>query len=193
MIGITGVARSGKDTLYKLLEKKFLVKNIKCQRFALADNLKSDLKSFLIEKFDIDLDNITPQDKELIRPVMVAYGKCKRLKTNGRYWIELLDSKLNEKSYLPIITDIRYDEYEKDEYFWLKKEKNGLLIHVTRILNGKTIPPANEEEMQNDKKLYEKADYKFIWCTESNLDALYINNLNILEEIYTIYARSRIN
>jgi hypothetical protein len=193
MIGITGVARSGKDTLYKLLEKRFSQSNIKCQRFALADNLKNDLRSFILEKFDINIDNVSQEDKELIRPIMVAYGKCKRLKTNGRYWIDLLNNDLDKNNLLPIVTDIRYDEYEKDEYFWLKKEKLGILIHITRIFNGKVIEPANDEEYRNNKKLYEKADYKFIWCTESDLGLLYENNLNILEEIYQIYARSRIN
>ena len=40
MIGITGVARCGKDTFYSVLKKYLAEKNIKCERLAFADNLK---------------------------------------------------------------------------------------------------------------------------------------------------------
>jgi hypothetical protein len=115
------------------------------------------------------------------------------MQTQGRYWIELLNSKINEKDFLPIITDIRYQEYEKDEYFWLKKEKQGIMIHVSRVKNGKIILPANEEEAKNDKVLSELADYKIIWCTENNIDMLYNLYDKNIEEIYETYRRYRLN
>jgi len=191
MIGITGVARSGKDTLYSLIEKKLKDLNIKTKRYALADNLKHDLRDFIIQRFSIDIYSANLEEKELIRPIMVAYGKSKRMQTQGRYWIELLDSKINEKDFLPIITDIRYQEYEKDEYFWLKKERRGIMVHVSRVKNGKIILPANEEEAKNDKILSEFADYKIIWCTENNIDTLYSLYERNIEEIYEIHRRYR--
>jgi hypothetical protein len=193
MIGITGVARSGKDTLYNLIEKKLKQLNVQTKRYALADNLKHDLRDFIIQRFNIDIYTANLEEKELIRPIMVAYGKSKRMQTQGRYWIELLNSKINEKDFLPIITDIRYQEYEKDEYFWLKKEKQGIMIHVSRVKNGKIILPANEEEAKNDKVLSELADYKIIWCTENNIDMLYNLYDKNIEEIYETYRRYRLN
>jgi hypothetical protein len=193
MIGITGVARSGKDTLYSLIEKKLKELNIQTKRYALADNLKYDLRDFIIQKFNIDIYTANFEEKELIRPIMVAYGKSKRMQTQGRYWIELLNSKINEKDFLPVITDIRYQEYDKDEYFWLKKEKQGIMIHVSRVKNGKIILPANEEEAKNDKVLSELADYKIIWCTENNMDMLYNLYEKNIEEIYETYRRYRFN
>jgi hypothetical protein len=193
MIGITGVARSGKDTLYKLIEKKLNKESISTKRFALADNLKKDLKEFIITKFNIDIDIANSENKEIIRPIMVAYGKCKRKQTEGRYWIDLLDKELSSCSFIPVVTDIRYDEYPRDEYFWLSKEKKGFLIHISRAHEGKIVPPANEEEAKNDKVLAEKADYKMVWCTESNADILYsIYEKNIIE-IYEQYRRHTFN
>jgi hypothetical protein len=190
MIGLTGVARSGKDTLYSLLERKFKEKSINTKRFALADNLKKDLNNFIIEKFNINLYSISASDKELLRPILVAYGKSKRQQTSGRYWIELLNKEIIIQNELPIVTDVRYDEYEKDEYSWLKKEKKGILIHISRICNGKLIEPANDEEYRNNLRLIDKADYKFMWCTEPDLKNLYYKNESNLEEIYELYSRS---
>lgn len=193
MIGITGVATSGKDTLYKLIEKRFQKENIVTKRYALADNLKNDLKDFISDKFNINLNKSSGEDKEIVRPIMVAYGKCKRRQSLGRHWIDLLNKQIKEDKLLPVVTDIRYDEYEKDEFFWLKKEKNGFLIHISRVHNGKIIPPANEEENINNKILESKSDYKMIWCTESNMDILYSSYEKNLNEIYEQYSRSRLN
>lgn len=193
MIGITGVARSGKDTLYKLIEKKLAKESISTKRFALADNLKKDLKEFILNKFNINLDSCTPEEKEIVRPIMVAYGKSKRKQTEGRYWINLLDSELSISNIIPVVTDIRYDEYPRDEYFWLSKEKNGFLIHISRVHDGKIIPPANEEEYKNDKILSEKSNYKMIWCTESNSEVLYSTYEKNIIEIYEQYRRHIFN
>ena len=113
MIGITGVATSGKDTLFNFLYKKYKENNIVCQRFALADLLKKDLYVFIKMLFNIDLYLITPEQKELIRPILVVYGKYKRNASGGRYWIEKLNGEIlnylnRTKNLLPIVTDIRY-------------------------------------------------------------------------------------
>lgn len=196
MIGITGVATSGKDTLFNLISKFFLEKNLLTKRYALADFLKKDLENFIYEKFNINISNISSSDKELIRPIMVAYGKVKRNQTNGRYWIDNLNSILEKdmnNNIVPIITDVRYNEFEMDELFWLKKENKGFLIHVSRVLNGKIILAANEEELKNDKSLISAADYSLTWCTESNVDTLYNQYYKNLEEIYENYRRFNIN
>lgn len=192
MIGITGVATSGKDTLFKLIQAYFISKNLVAKRFALADILKKDLEPFVAEKFNLDIFNLDQETKELVRPILVAYGKIKRLNSNGRYWIEKLNPKIEEiknKKIIPIITDIRYQEYEKDECFWLKEEQNGLLIHISRFYNDKQIPPANLEEEKNDKILNKNSDYSISWRTEKNLDKLYEDYKSDLKNIYELYTR----
>lgn len=196
MIGISGVAKSGKDTLYFLLKRKFKEKyNKDTRRYALADSLKQDLRFFIINSFNIDLENLTPQEKELVRPIMVTYGKAKRSLTSGRHWISILEKEIeSDNSVIPIITDIRYCEYKDDECSWILNEKNGFLIHVSRLLaDGRLNPPANEEESLNDKILINKASFKLNWFTEPNNEILYKTYNQELENICSEYERSRSN
>jgi hypothetical protein len=196
MIGITGVARSGKDTFYSILSKYLDSKGLKSQRLAFADNLKKELRPFVKDNFKIDLNSCTPEEKEIVRPLMVAYGKCRRSQTQGQYWVSLLDEdvkKLQKENTIPIITDVRYIEYKGDEYSWLKKY-NGILIHLSRKLDdGSLIQPANIEEKANDNKLKNVADLTISWetCLDSNF--LYELIEKNLEKIYELYRRSRIN
>ena len=96
MIGLTGVARSGKDTFYSILKKYLEEKGIKSQRLAFADALKNELYDFTKDKFKIDLLDCTPENKEIVRPLMVAYGKCRRIQTEGKYWTSTIQPEVNE-------------------------------------------------------------------------------------------------
>lgn len=187
MIGITGVARSGKDTFYTILKKFFKLKGIDSERIALADELKKELGDFVEKKFKIDLNKCDGSEKELIRPLMVAYGKCRRVQTDGKYWTSIVESKIKElkiKNIIPIVTDIRYIEYKEDEYAWLKKH-NGILIHISRKLeDGSFVPPANIEEKSNDTKLKAVADFTIFWETCQDTNALYELTIKNLEKIY---------
>lgn len=187
MIGITGVARSGKDTFYSILKRYLKEKNLESQRIALADELKKELGDFVDKKFKIDLNKCDGSDKELIRPLMVAYGKCRRVQTQGKYWTSLVDSKVKElkkNNIIPIITDIRYIEYKEDEYAWLKSH-NGILIHLSRKLDdGSLVQPANIEEKSNDNKLKAVADLSICWETCQDTNFLYELTQRNLRNIY---------
>ena len=187
IIGITGVARSGKDTFYSILNKYLEEKQIKSERLAFADDLKKELNDFTKEKFKIDLFKCDGPDKELVRPLMVAYGKCRRSQTEGKYWTAQLDikvEKLLEEAIIPIITDVRYIEYKDDEYSWLKSH-NGILIHLSRKLDdGTLILPANIEEKANDNKLKAVADFSICWETCQDTNFLYELMQKNLRNIY---------
>ena len=187
MIGLTGVARSGKDTFYSILKKYLEEKGIKSQRLAFADALKNELYEFTKDKFKIDLFNCTPEDKEIVRPLMVAYGKCRRSQTEGKYWTSTIEPEVNAlttSNQMPIITDVRYIEYKDDEYSWLKSH-NGILIHISRKLNdGSFVPPANVEEKSNDNKLKAVADYSVSWETCQDVNFLYELMQKHLKNIY---------
>jgi hypothetical protein len=187
IIGISGVATSGKDTLCQLIIEHFKNKNIESKRLALADKLKEDLYSFVKEKLDINLFNPSKEEKSIVRPFLVSYGKIKRILSEGKHWTNLLNKDLEElmdNNINPIITDIRYSEYDEDEFFWLK-EKNGILIHITRTdENNEPIEPANKEEHFNDKKLRDLADIRYSWSTEKQMCNLYGKHISLLEEIY---------
>jgi hypothetical protein len=187
MIGISGVARCGKDTFYSILKKYLEEKGIKSERLALADSLKKELNLFTKEKFKIDLFKCNDQEKELVRPLMVSYGKCRRVQSEGKYWTSELEPKIKElikNKIIPIITDVRYIEYKDDEYSWLKSH-NGILIHLSRRLDdGSLVPPANIEEKANDNKLKAGADFTICWDTCKDTNFLYELMQKNLKNIY---------
>tara|TARA_Y100001938_G_scaffold19271_1_gene23982 strand:+ start:131 stop:697 length:567 start_codon:yes stop_codon:yes gene_type:complete len=165
VIGLAGVAGSGKDTFYSILSSK-----IKAKRFSLADKLKEEVKPWCWKHYGIDPLNCHRHEKELIRDFLVFHAKHMRQKTNGRHWIDKInnDIKNSEEKY-KIITDIRYDDYGNDEVSWLKRELGGVLVHVSMVKeDGVLVPPANSEEARNNPKLIEKADYKVVWPYQKN-------------------------
>lgn len=160
VIGLAGVAGSGKDTFYSILSSK-----INAKRFSLADKLKEEVKPWCWKHYGIDPLNCHRHEKEMIRDFLVFHASYMRAKTNGRYWVNRIQEavKSSQEKY-KIITDIRYDDYEMDEVSWLKDELGGTLIHISMIgEDGESIPPANSEEARNNPKLIEKADFKVKW------------------------------
>lgn len=174
-IFLSGVATSGKDEFALQAIEFFKSKGLKAKRFALADNLKLDMSPFLYDSFGIDIFNCSKEDKEIVRPLLVAFGCAKRKTSQGKYWINFIENDLRHEeiygdSDIAIITDIRFAEYEEDEALWASE--TGTLIHITRIENGAEIQPANEEERRNDPRLSKFASI-FIKIETMQKDRLY--------------------
>ena len=179
-VGIGGVAGSGKDFFFQLLKRCLEAKKgdewleskyvLKAHRYSLADSLIKEINEFTECKYGINSLSCSPEDKEKIRPLMLFHGLMMRSMSEGRYWIEQLEKKI-EKEMLEgfmCITDIRYDEHEKDEVHWIKKEKNGILVHLRLLEKDKhgnyhPRPPANEFEKKFDSKIRKQADYTIDW------------------------------
>lgn len=191
IVGLTGPAQSGKDSFFNLAKSYFNLLNIKIKRLALADNLKIDMKSFLLEKLNIDIFNISPDDKEKIRDLMVIYGKIKRQDTEGKYWTNLLEPQIKEslkENDIIFITDIRYAYYEEDELHWIRKFEKNFLLHISRLdKNNIIIPPRNSEENQNDPILKQNADLRLCWHTTDDLNIRMEEASQILEKIHESY------
>ena len=192
VIGLSGVAGAGKDLFFKLLSKKMTVR-----RFALADALKREASMWTYKQYGIDALNCSREEKETIRPFLVQHGTQKRKMSKGRYWIDILDRDI--KGFLlnavtedvPVITDIRYQEYEGDEVDWVTKELDGLLVHISqfevkRSVGCKTFKtPANEEEAKMDPIIKELADYRISWPK--------VDDEAIREEVLNQYVNRFIN
>jgi len=185
IIGISGAARAGKDTLcrgiIRVLKEKYNVDGVR--KSIAGDRVKHDLKNVLQENLNINVFTEESQEKEYIRPLLVEYGKLMRNRTQGRYFIEKFSSEENKVN---IITDIRYAEYSKDEVFWLKKEINGFLIFIER----KNIFDANETEKINNKIIREVADYHLFWDrldenSEYDRKLIDFHAAEILKKIFT--------
>ena len=142
VIGISGVAGSGKDLFYSLLSRK-----INCERYALADNLKKEVKETSLKLYGIDSTNCSREEKNYIRPFLVSHGTMKRNQTDGTHWTKLLTKKIKEDCFeylyesnneptsrLACITDIRYDSFDKDEVFWLKHILYQLKVSLIDLL-----------------------------------------------------------
>lgn len=168
IIGVSGVARSGKDTFSNGIVNYCESIGLKAIRVALADAVKEDLYDFLIEKFGISSFTSEDAEKNIIRPFLVAYGCAKRELTKGRYWTDLLHRKiLAEKDFYDVfvISDIRFNEYEEDEASWVRNEMRGKLIHLTRMHSMGFVSAANETEAANDPKVKLAADKLVEWPT----------------------------
>lgn len=164
-VGLSGFATVGKDLFFTLLNQEY-----PSVRFSLADILKLEIREKLIEDTGIDILRCSPEDKESIRSILVSYGKEKRKSSEGRHWINLLDNMLKNcstYSKIPVITDIRYAEYENDEVSWLKNELGGVLVYIKKYeyINGvkEYAGPPNEDEAINDPLIQEQADYVVDW------------------------------
>jgi hypothetical protein len=183
VIGLSGLARSGKDTFFSIATKILNEKGYTTKRYAFADALKDDLSKWIKQYYNIDIYNPAKEEKDLIRPFLVAHGCGKRIQTNGTHWVEkihfelLLQESIVRDGYqkndtIHFITDVRFP----NEADWLHKEWAGKLIHIRKYRRGierdendiiHTInvydTPPNEEEAKNDPLVRSKSDVLFEW------------------------------
>lgn len=158
VIGVSGVARSGKDSFY-LLFKDLLNGKCECIRSAFADKLKEDIYPLVSSKFNIDIYSCSNKQKEMVRPLMVSYGMLAR-SVDKDYWIKQIIPKIKEeqknKNTISIITDVRYANEQK---FLKKTFKSFNSVHIERF----GFEPINEEEAKNTPEVKKNSDYVIQW------------------------------
>lgn len=174
VVGLGGCARSGKNTFAAILKNILQQSGRSVLEIALADPLKSHCDAFLKDHLNISAFTQIPEEKLLIRPMLVWYGDVQRRRTNGRYWIDIASKIIAETTFdYYIITDIRYDVYEKDELYWLKNEWNGKLCHIKKYNTvydfsagsyiKDYVEPANDHEKLNDPRIRASAHCRVEW------------------------------
>ncbi len=185
-IGICGVATAGKDTFFTILSEYLRVHGIVAKRFALADKLKEEISPYLQSQFGISAWTTNPEEKKLIRPSLVAHGFVRRQQSKGTYWTKQIEGPLQEamkNGIVPVVTDIRYAEFDLDEVYWITKF-GGKLAYITRYqeieveevqawAEGREpyskkkvfVQPPNEDERRNDPKLRMAASAIIEWDT----------------------------
>ena len=168
LIGIAGVAGSGKDTFAEIIKKVFESNGFEVNCLSFAKKLKEEVAEVSKSMYGIDTTNCTREEKNLVRPLLLAHGAIMREKTKGQYWINGIKDLVSDDK-INIITDVRFCEYECDEVDWIQSN-NGIVVHITRFFeeNGERIyiSPDNEYEKRNDKTLKNKANYSFCWPTD---------------------------
>ena len=190
-IALSGVAGCGKNTVAGIIGKLLQRLSLPHRELSIANNLKKELSSASKDLYGIDSFNCTREEKDLIRPFLVAHGEIKRKLSNGTHWTSLLNKELAPEK-INIITDIRFNEYEKDEVYWLKNEINGVLIHLGRYdqVNGGRahILPANEAERRNDPQIRREADFLLKWKTEEDPTKKIISAEKLLKWVKKLYV-----
>jgi hypothetical protein len=183
IIGVTGFARSGKDTFVKVASKILQKNGFQTIKLAFADDLKNDIDDWLKEKYGISAWTDVLDEKNLIRPFLVAHGCAKRIQTDGKYWIDKIHNDIidNQKLYpdgnsklVFFISDVRFPNEAK----WIHEQWNGWIVHLKKytknyVCDGGVKEPEriltswksydvapNEEEAKNDPELYKLADFK---------------------------------
>ena len=164
-VGLSGFATVGKDLFFSILSS-----NYPSARFSLGDVLKAEVRQKILNEDGVDILNCNSQDKKKIRPKLVKYGTDKRRETEGKYFTDKMDLIIKNTftlSKIPVITDIRYKEFENDEIEWLKNDLGGVLVYIKKykIISGEKVytEAPNESEKKNDPLLRENADYTIDW------------------------------
>jgi hypothetical protein len=161
VIGVAGVARSGKDTVGYFAQELLYERNKEISKqCGFADLLKQDLEKFCREKFGFTAFTKKDVQKEMIRPLLVAYGTHVWRRQDENHWIDKMKPTVDfftSAGHNVIITDVRYE----NEIDWIQKDLNGTCIFVSRT----SALPANAEEKLNSPLLKKKADTLIHWKT----------------------------
>lgn len=192
LIGLSGFAESGKDTFFKLLADK--IPN--CKKFALADQLKSELQPFIMDSYGVDITNCSRQEKDFFRGFLIAHAACRRQSTRGKYWHHFIEAEVInhvKSGGISVITDIRHTTEIDDDIFWLKR-LGGISVHISKyemVSNNnkkrpemvkRFFPAPNSTEKKNNPILLQEANYKVTWPKlnqgeiEENVLSPYVNN-----------------
>jgi hypothetical protein len=195
MIGISGIARSGKDTFVGIA-KEILSKNGYVPvRVAFADKLKEEVSAMLKSSgFGLDLTNLSPEEKERIRPLFVFWG-CQRRQesTEGLYWVDVAEQEINNImiNYMAthgadpdklvfLVSDVRF----LNEANWIQSKFGGEVIHLKRfqieqrkggqdysdLIPTKVYDSApNEEELKNDPLVVSVSNHKIEWESKKKM------------------------
>ena len=191
IIGISGFARSGKDTAASIIDSFFTESGKKVKIFSFAYALKSDINDFSIEKIGISSFIEDSDLKSKIRPILIAYGAVKRTLSNGRYWLDKIkpeiDTFFEGGGDIAIISDLRFKEFDFDEYDLIRSYENNLVINISRESeNGNLIQAAHESEEKNQPFFIKNSDKLLFW--KSSQDKIYLNN-QIKDIISTIESK----
>ena len=164
IIGLTGFARTGKDTFQARSEilLKQMNENFIAHRYAFADALKEECDDFLKKNMGISAFTDYTPDKEVIRPFLVTYGTHLRRKMDKNCWIKKVEPLIssiysgNGKTDFIFVTDVRF----KNEAEWIKSI-DGHIVNVSRDGYG----PANIEEEEQSKLIAPFVDHEIFWPT----------------------------
>lgn len=160
IIGISGYARAGKDTLADGLARELLFRNKVSAKFKFASALKKAIsRAFLEVGLTFSVDTEETADKEQVRPLMVEFGRFCRSRDKdifARKTVSDIDQYLRVGGDVAIVSDLRY----VNEGDILREHclENGMrYIHIDIERSGTFA--ANQEELDSIEALLD-ANYR---------------------------------
>lgn len=163
VIGISGPARSGKDTLGDQFISILNGWGIKCQKVSFANQLKEESDDFLKNTIGISAFTQNDEEKKIIRPFLVTWGTHVRRKLDPDVWVKSVKKHLKD-DVVTVICDVRFE----NELNWIK-DIGGYTVFVNRITpEGTLVPPANKDEEEHTMKLQSECDHSFTWDSITN-------------------------
>lgn len=191
VIGISGFARSGKDTVVGIAIDILKANGYRPMRVAFADKLKDEVETMLkTNRYKATVKTDDSVFKSMVRPLMVWWGCQRRYESDGgMYWVNEVDNQLSEicvdylkhgeshENVVVLCSDVRFPNEAK----WVHEKWNGSIIHLKRysldsvcvvgadvpelILKSYKIydPAPNEEEAKQDPLVEAVSDVKAEW------------------------------
>ena len=157
MIGISGLARSGKDTMAKhladIIESRL---GVEVKILSFADKIKWQMKDVTNEYYGISPYTEDTDEKQIIRDILVSHGETMKKVHGKTIWADLVidNIKNSEEKFFPIISDVRFD-FEAERI----KEEGGVVVHISKIGNK----PPNDIEAKNDPLVRTISDLAHTW------------------------------
>ena len=188
VIGIAGYARCGKDTFVNIAENILTKNNYPVIKLAFATKLKSEVQKMLRKSgFQLDVLNLSADEKERVRPLFVFWGCQRRFESEGGlYWVNEVDNQLQDiindaqsggmstERMVALVSDVRFPNEAK----WVHDKWDGQLIHLKKwqsewrkggqdgsdeVMVKVYDPAPNEEEAKQDPLVEAAADVKTEW------------------------------
>ena len=157
MIGISGLARSGKDTLANNLADIITTElGVEVKILSFADRIKQQMKDVINDNYKINPYTENTDEKEIIRDLLVCHGETMKKIYGKTIWADsvISDIKNSKHKFFPIISDVRFD-FEAERV----KENGGFVIHISKEGNK----PPNEIEAKNDPLVQKVSDICHFW------------------------------
>lgn len=152
IIGVGGLAMSGKDTFVKIAKKILKEHGYSAIRLAFADALKEELDPFTTKQYGISSWTNDIEEKKLIRRAMVSHG-CIMRDINPNYWVNKIDDAIETIHFnedVIFISDCRFP----NEVDWVHQKWGGWFVHLSRYM------------------MVDDVDYKFDYKSHPELDGV---------------------
>ena len=167
LIGISAFAKSGKDTVCGLMNKRLKELEYRPVKFPFASELKRRIDPFLSKEIGISAFTQNKEEKDIIRPFLVLYGETAR-SLDEDYWVDMVKEQIlkfdevyerDGVKLFPVITDVRYENEAK-----MIQSLGGKILHIER--DGINAPNPSEEK--NHPIVRELADMVLDWPNFEN-------------------------